>query len=211
MKVYGHRGYAARHPHNSLAGVVAAFDAGADGVEVDVRRTAAGDLVLSNAPLGAGAAPDRLVDVLDAARGRVVCEVKNVPGEPDFDAPAEATAHLLVALLRDRPGADVTVSSFDWYAIDVARAAGLRTAFLTPPPVTLGAALAYVTGAGHAECHVHWSGVLDDAGSVALARDAGVEVVAWGVTEVETYAALRDAGVSGVIADDPAALLDDDR
>ena len=210
MRVYGHRGYAARHPHNSLAGVRAAFAAGAHGVEVDVRRTPDGDLVLSNVPLAPGAPADRLADVLDAATGRVVCEVKNVPGEPDFDAPAEATAHLLVALLAGRPGADVTVSSADWYAVDVARAAGLRTAFLTPPPVTLGASLAYVAGAGHAECHPHWSGVLDDAGSVELAHAAGVEVVAWGVTGVAVYRALRAAGVDGVIADDPRALLDDD-
>jgi glycerophosphoryl diester phosphodiesterase len=36
--VIGHRGFAARHPDNSLAGVRAAIGAGADGVEVDVRR-----------------------------------------------------------------------------------------------------------------------------------------------------------------------------
>lgn len=35
--VIGHRGFAARFPDNSLAGVRAAFAAGADGVEVDVR------------------------------------------------------------------------------------------------------------------------------------------------------------------------------
>lgn len=33
----GHRGFAARHPDNSLAGVEAAVAIGADGVEVDVR------------------------------------------------------------------------------------------------------------------------------------------------------------------------------
>ncbi len=40
--VIGHRGFAARFPDNSLAGVEAAFAAGADGVEVDVRTCADG-------------------------------------------------------------------------------------------------------------------------------------------------------------------------
>ncbi len=38
--VIGHRGFAARFPDNSLAGVLAALAAGADGVEVDARPSA---------------------------------------------------------------------------------------------------------------------------------------------------------------------------
>jgi glycerophosphoryl diester phosphodiesterase len=40
--IIGHRGFAARHPDNSLAGVRAALAVGADGVEVDVRLCAEG-------------------------------------------------------------------------------------------------------------------------------------------------------------------------
>ncbi len=40
--VIGHRGFAAKHPDNSLAGVRAALAAGADGVEVDARPCADG-------------------------------------------------------------------------------------------------------------------------------------------------------------------------
>jgi len=43
--VIGHRGFAAHHPDNSLAGVRAAIAAGADGVEVDVRPCADGTWV----------------------------------------------------------------------------------------------------------------------------------------------------------------------
>ena len=43
--VIGHRGFPARHPDNSLAGVRAALAAGADGVEVDVRPCADGTWV----------------------------------------------------------------------------------------------------------------------------------------------------------------------
>jgi glycerophosphoryl diester phosphodiesterase len=43
--IIGHRGFPARHPDNSLAGVLAALAAGADGVEVDVRPCADGTWV----------------------------------------------------------------------------------------------------------------------------------------------------------------------
>lgn len=190
---------------------LAAPDPRAHGVAVAVRRTPAGDLVLSNDPLPAdptGLTP--LSDVLDAARGRVICEVKNVPGEPDFDAPAEATAQLLVSALAQRPGTDVVVSSFDWFAIEVARDAGLRTGFRTPSGLALEASLAYVLDAKHAECHPHWSAVLDDPAQIAAAHDAGVEVVAWTVDDAGVFDALRDAGVDGVITNDVRVWLDHD-
>lgn len=43
--VIGHRGFPARHPDNSLAGVRTALSVGADGVEVDVRRCAGGQWI----------------------------------------------------------------------------------------------------------------------------------------------------------------------
>jgi glycerophosphoryl diester phosphodiesterase len=220
VKVYGHRGSAATHPENSVAGVAAAFAAGADGVEVDVRRTADGLLVLCHDAAFAGGPPivtltaDSLppsaaavAEALDAARGRVVLEVKNLPGEPDFDAPNESTVRLLVALLAGRSGDDVVVSSFDWYAAEAARDAGLRSAFLSPPGVALAAALAYVSDAGHAEVHPHWTAALDAPEAVAAARAGGRAVVCWTVDDVAVARRLRDLGVDGVITNDPAAMV----
>jgi glycerophosphoryl diester phosphodiesterase len=208
VRVYGHRGYAAAYPENSVAGVVAAFEAGAYGVEIDVRRTADDQLLLSHDVLPADLSGlASLAAVLDAARGHVVIEVKNMPGEPDFDAPVEATAKLLVDALAARDGDDVTVSSFDWFAIEVARDAGLPTAFLSPPGLALEAALGYVDDAGHAECHPHWSAVLEAPEVVSLAHEHGRTVVCWTVDDVDVARALRDAGVDGVITNDPALLL----
>jgi len=48
--VVGHRGAAGVAPPNTAAGIRAALDAGADGVELDVRRTADGRLVLFHDP-----------------------------------------------------------------------------------------------------------------------------------------------------------------
>ena len=211
MLVYGHRGSPRTHRENTAAGVAAAFDLGAYGVEVDVRRTGEGLLVCSHDPLS-GDPVDTLAEVLDAVRGRAIVEVKNQPGQPDFDAPAEATAHLLVDFLKGRDD-DVTVSSFDWFAIEVARDAGLRTAFLTPLGVALDAALQYVADERHAECHPHWSSVLEMPEAVTRAHDAGKAVVCWTVDERDVVLRLRDAGVDAVITNDVAAVrdyLDDD-
>ncbi len=46
MLVIGHRGASAAHPENTLEAFALALAQGADGVELDVRRTADGALAL---------------------------------------------------------------------------------------------------------------------------------------------------------------------
>jgi len=228
VRVYGHGGRVSGVPGNSLAGVLSALDAGAHGVEVDVRLTADGVLVLchdadprrvggpatpiralTSAGLPLGVA--RLDEVLDAAKGRgqVVLEVKNVPGEVDFDAPRERVAHALCDLLAARGGDDVVVSSFDWFAIDAVRTRlpGVPTAFITPIGVAAEACVAYVTDNGHAQCHPHASAVLIQPEQVDIAHQAGLQVVCWTVDDPQDVAELAAAGVDAVITNDPAGIL----
>ncbi len=237
MQVLGHRGSRVPGPENTVASVDAALSAGADGVEIDVRRSADGDLVVvhdsrlprlggrpvirrGTAELAARGIP-RLDAVLDAwaGRGRIVCEIKNQPGQPDFDAPREQTAQALVELLRKRglsggpdhrpePGQPgVTVSSFDWFAIEAVRdaALGVPTAFLTLPRVSVAGGLAYIRSAGHTELHAHVSSALN-AQAATRAHEAGVGLVAWTVTSPDLAGRLRDAGVDGIICDDPVQI-----
>ncbi|HEU0129556.1 MAG TPA: glycerophosphodiester phosphodiesterase family protein [Mycobacteriales bacterium] len=138
-----------------------------------------------------GGLPERLA----AAAAPVVVEVRNDPADAAFDAPHCATARAVAALLADRD--DVVVASADWYSAEVARDAGLRTAFVPPRGVTLAAALAYVTSAGHAECHAHADAVLAEPEAVAAAHAAGCAVVAWGADDA-ALDRLREAGVDGV-------------
>jgi glycerophosphoryl diester phosphodiesterase len=228
VEVLGHRGSRDPGPENSVAAVDAALAAGADGVEIDVRRSADGELVVvhdarlprlggravlrrSTAELGARGVPT-LHDVLDvwAGRGRIIIEIKNQPGQPDFDAPRERTAQVLVEVLRARgltgPDAGVTVSSFDWFAIERVRAAGLEvpTGFLTMPRMAVSGGLAYVRSAGHRELHAHTSAVLAAPNAAELAHRAGVRLVTWTVTSDRAALRLRDAGVDAVICDAPA-------
>jgi glycerophosphoryl diester phosphodiesterase len=184
VQVLGHRGSRRPGPENTPEAVRAALDAGADGVEVDVRRTRDGQLVCIHDPVLNGTGHGRPVavelrrvvvdsdaatlklpsidDVLDAGRGgSVVLEVKNTRRQPDYDGRRATSARLLTSLLDRRRAAgaddDVIVSSFDPTAIIVARAAGLRTALLTLPSIPVTAGLRVVVRAGHAELHAHTS------------------------------------------------------
>lgn len=49
-RIIGHRGYPAAYPENTLAGLVAAAEAGADGVELDVRMSADGVPIVIHDP-----------------------------------------------------------------------------------------------------------------------------------------------------------------
>jgi glycerophosphoryl diester phosphodiesterase len=119
--VIGHRGFAARFPDNSLAGVRAALAAGADGVEVDVRPCAEGVWVchhdrnragraIAETPLAAlaRAGVPTLAEVVAASSSRhwLFVEIKPLPA-----AALSARLGELVALLAPRAGRTRIISS----------------------------------------------------------------------------------------------------
>ena len=185
MQVYGHRGSRHPGPENTPAAVLAALAAGADGVEIDVRRTRDARLVCVHDPVlngghsggragfvelrrvvvesDASALPlPSIEQMLDAGNGaRVVLEVKNVRRQPDYDGRRATSARLLLRLLESRREEgrtdDVLVSSFDPTALIVARAGGWPTGLLTLPSIPVTAGLRAVLRAGHTELHAHTS------------------------------------------------------
>lgn len=208
-------------PENTAAAVGAAIAGGADGCEVDVRRTADGRLVCCHDPrvngltvvecvfeelVAAGVAT--LPDIITAAgRSRLLIEVKNIPGEPDFTRDADTAELLMPALasLRDDPRApDIVVSSFDPVSLDVARDAGWPTGLLTLPGVEVADGLEFAREAGYAELHAHMSVI---AASAADVHDAGLRLVGWTVTTVGEALTARELGLDAVICDDPAAVV----
>jgi glycerophosphoryl diester phosphodiesterase len=221
VEVWGHRGSRTPGPENTPYAVRAALAAGAHGCEVDVRRTADGVLVCCHDPVAAGltlvdataaqlaaVGVPELAEVLAAAPGRLVLEVKNVPGEPDF-TPEAATAQLLVAALpelRDRAGGakDLLISSFDPAALDIAKAAGWATGLLTLPGVRVQDGLAYAIDAGYTELHAHLSMITEPAAAV---HDAGLRLVGWTVVTPRQAKQALQLGVDAVICDDPAEVI----
>ncbi|MDQ1430195.1 MAG: glycerophosphoryl diester phosphodiesterase [Actinomycetota bacterium] len=226
MLVLAHRGANRLAPENTIAAMARAIELGADGVELDVHRTADHQLVVrhdAGGPAGVlcdlslaevrSALPDvpTLPEVLDVCRGSLVnIEVKNLPIDADWD-PDDRAAALLAALLEQRGGADdVIVSSRNLATIDRMRALApdLPTALVTrelDPLEGLEAAAAH----GHDALHpVVWA--LEDPVLGVLtqrARERGLRVTVWTVNDLEQMRRLEAAGVDAVITDDSDLYL----
>ncbi len=221
--VLAHRGACRRARENSIEAFRIARELGADGVELDVRRTADGVLVLSHDaaiagfglvvehPFAALRAADpavpTLAEALDELTGLLVnVELKCFPTEPDAD-PERVVARGVVAEIarRDR-FADVIVSSFELDAIDDVRALDARivTAWLTAglaPEVSLPIAAAR----GHAWLHPDRSVMRGEAlaATVGAAADQGIRLDVWTVDAPEEIVALAAAGVDAIITNTP--------
>jgi glycerophosphoryl diester phosphodiesterase len=225
MLVIGHRGASAAHPENTLAAFQGAIDQGADGVELDVRRTADGALALCHdevLPDGRAVvevqqaelppAVPVLAQALDVCRPLAVVnvEIKNWPADGDFD-PGEQLAADVVALLEARDElADgrILVSSFHLPTIDRVRglAPGLATGWLLWLAEDLGPLVDQAAAAGHVAVHPHHAFV--DAALVDRAHDAGLALNTWTCDDPERIRWLADLGVDAVITNVPDVALE---
>lgn len=224
MHVLGHRGSRIPGPENTAEAVRGALAAGATGSEIDVRRSADNVLFAAHDPLLAssgrpvieltaaeltGAGVPLLSGLIEAAAGgRLVIEVKNILGEPDYSREGLAAQLLVAELERLKPAADVLVSSFDPVSLDVARAAGWPTGLLTIPGVTPEEGLAYVIERGYNELHAHVSTIGPGGAAARAVHDAGLQLVVWTVTTLAEVEPLRESGVDAAICDDPAAVVE---
>ncbi len=219
--VYGHRGSSAAAPENTLEALGLARDQGADGVELDVRRSADGILVLHHdASLADGrivsatdhgdlpASVPTLGAALDICGGMIVnIEIKNIPGEADFDATCRL-ADDVVELLDTRGGGDrVLVSCFHLATIDRVkeRAPSTPTGFLTLVDPTPADSVRLAADRGHDAIHPDL--LLVDAAGVASAPAAGLAVNTWTVDEPEDLRSLAALGVDGVVTNVPDIAL----
>jgi glycerophosphoryl diester phosphodiesterase len=224
--VLGHRGASRRARENTLEAFATARALGADGVELDVRRTADGVAVVHHDPQVEGygliaAEPfarlredqpyvptlDEALDELDGLFVNV--EMKGLPWEPDADTDG-AVARLVVAAIAARDArARVVVSSFDLAALGTVRALDARIAlgWLTSRrPVEETASPAVERGVTW--LHPDRAVVLDDpVGAVAHAHQLGLRVDVWTVNEPDDVRALAHAGADAIITDTPDVAL----
>ena len=216
--IFAHRGASAVEPENTVAAFRRARQLGADGVELDVRRHESGVLAVAHdAVLGTPLAPSvpDLATALDACAGmRVNIEIKNYPGDPDFDE-TESLAERVVELLHERGGSDdVFVSSFGIRCIDrvLALDPSISTAFLVthaPDDDVIGRIISRTVRNGHRGVNPHHVGVTPRL--VELAHAAGITVNPWTVDDPERIRQLAGWGVDAIITNVPdvarAALL----
>ncbi len=215
--ILAHRGASQAARENTVAAFRAARRLGADGVELDVRGSADGALVVHHdveIP-GVGAVMSlRVADLpphvplldaaIDACGDMVVnIEVKELPGEPGYDTGypvARQVAHLVAE--RGLTGR-VIVSSFDLLALDAALGTepALVTAWLTPSWFNQTDALATLVGRGHRALHPHHEAVTADL--VRSAHQAAITVTAWTVDDPDRIRRLARDGVDGIISNVP--------
>jgi glycerophosphoryl diester phosphodiesterase len=218
----GAAGLAAAAPENTREAFLAALEAGADGIETDVRLTD-GIAVLSHdddlrrttgAPISiSGTARAHLPfhvpsleDLLSIAAGktRLYLELKMWSDEGGFHSAAEVTEAIAPMV---RGVSDVTISSFDPDAIERARA--LCPGVATGLGVLEGADPAWgieeATAGKHDELHVNETAI--DADLLARASAAGLRVLGFTVNDAARIRELAALGAHGVFTDDPATAL----
>lgn len=219
MRCIAHRGFAEVHPENTMAAVEGALDAGADGIEVDVRECATGELVVVH---------DGTVDRVTEATGRVaelsLSTLQSLDvlgtgqGVPTLSAVVDAVPEsclLNVELKETGLGAklarvvadadcDILVSSFESAALqEVEDVSDLSRAFLCHD---LAGGLETATSLGCQAIHPHEQSCARAV--VTAAHGAGLRVNAWTIRSRERGAELSTAGVDGLIADAPLYCLD---
>jgi len=226
MLVLGHRGASRAATENTLAAFARAGAMGADGVELDVRRTADEVLVVHHDPHVPGARnivdtpfaqlraehPEvpMLVEALAACEGMLVnVEIKCLPWEPDADGPDRPVARAVVDAVRAHaPGA--IISSFDLGAVDVVRALApeLDTAWLTSGQDVASAAALMADGHGH-----HWlnpdrvSALATTVDVVEAIHRQGRKLNAWTVDDPDEIRALAALGFDAIITNVPDVAL----
>ena len=233
MRILAHRGSPGQcFVENTLPAVSACLLDGADGVEVDLRLTADGVLVVCHDPTlrrlagshlpvatstwadlrttsGAAGVPlARVEEVLAVLAGRpVVLEVKR-PQPGAVPATVAALVGVLGGLRSQGLPLDVTVSSFSPEVVAAVRDTAhgdlaLRTALLGDLRDRPTSLLRHALHAGHDQVHPHVAALLAEPVAVARAHALGVGVVPWTVNRGRALRRLAALGVDGVITDVP--------
>lgn len=224
MLVIAHRGASAAFPENTLAAFSGAIAQGADGVELDVRRTADqylavahDDALADGRVLVETAGADLPDDITELATALDVCaplaivniEIKNWPDDRDFD-PQEQLAASVVALLDERGELDDgrnLISCFHLPTVDRVHelAPGLATAWLLGLVEDAGELIDKAAQHGHVAVHPHHLFVNED--FVSRAHAAGLAVNTWTCDDPDRIRWLAEVGVDAVVTNVPDVAL----
>ncbi len=224
--IVAHRGASKTCRENTLDAFVEAHRQGAAMVELDVRRTVDGALVVHHDPSITGLGPiarrrhaelpdhvPLLSDALNACHGmQVNIEIKNDRSEPDFD-PSDSVAASVVVLLGERGDGDrMLISSFRFETIDAVLRLDetLRTGYLfTRSPLSslrLKALIHRTAAAGHVAVHPYHRGVTRR--MCDLAHEVGLTVNTWTVDDPSRMLALARMDVDAVITNVPSVAVE---
>jgi len=213
---------------NTVEAYALAVAAGADGVELDVRRSRDGALIIHHDDR---VAPDQppLVDLdlrqikattpwvptLDDAWNAIGpsallnIEIKNDPREADHDSSHSVAKAVVDWIESHETDARIVVSSFNWGALDVVRrlAPEVPTGMLASGALDPYSVIRRARSAGHISVNLSLSQTLPDVERIVDAA-GDLAVLVWTVNDPDDALALAGAGVGGIFTDDPALMVD---
>ncbi len=222
--VYAHRGDRTRASDNTLEAYRLAVDAGSDGIELDVRRTNDGVLIMSHEDRRPGMPPfieltmtevrdhapeiPTLVEMLNAVPDHIWLnvEIKNNPRDPDFDPTRTIVDQTIDTIAEHDSLARILLSSFDPQSMQRAgdHSPELFRGQLIRTPVDLGYGVEIAVAQNGRAVHPAMSYFRADAtAAMQMIHDAGLAAVVWGANTPDDVASLLGAGVDVIITDDP--------
>lgn len=220
VSVIAHRGASRAARENTVEAFRLAGELGADAVELDVRRSTDGVLVVHHdcrLPDGRVLAdttyidlPDHLptlAEALDACEGMWVnVEIKNDPGEPDFDE-SESIADETIAHLLARDDDDRwVISCFRIETVDRCRALApqIRTAWLCEKaPADVATML---VSKGHSALHPKVKKL--EQSTIVECHAAGIQVNTWTCDDPARMAELVAWGIDGIVTNVPDVAVE---
>lgn len=225
--VLGHRGASAHAGDNTIEAFELAVAHAADGVELDVRFTADGHIVLHHDPTIGEMGPlvhhdfvtlratHPEVPTLDEALAVLVdltvnVEIKNSPTQPDYDPDHEMADAIAHWVARHDIHERVIVTSFNSETVAAVRQADatIVTGQLTSVGFDIVGGVAGIATAGHSWI-APWVGdaAADADQAIAATHEAGLKMAVWTVDDAEQIITLARAGVDALISNDPGETL----
>ncbi|GAA2184865.1 glycerophosphodiester phosphodiesterase [Brooklawnia cerclae] len=228
-RIWAHRGASRRAPENTLAAFSLAVELGADGVELDVQRSADGVLVVCH-----DETVDRTSDGTGAIADLTFAQLRALRFDNGFEGFADARIPTLREVLDllgpsglvvniELKNSVVRYEGMEALVLDEVRAAGFEDRIVfssfnhrslvtlrelgTSAPLgvlyvePLVAPWAYAASFGAAALHPYGGSIWDD--DIARAHEAGVRVHAWTVDDPEQVRGLAAQGIDAIITNVP--------
>ncbi|MEN8113556.1 MAG: glycerophosphodiester phosphodiesterase [Actinomycetota bacterium] len=226
MLIYAHRGASAHARGNTLEAYTLAIEHGADGIELDVRRSKDDVLVLSHEDRAEPELPPFVELTFDEIRASTPwvptldeawavigpemllnVEMKNRPDEVDHDPTHRLAAWVAEWLERTEETDHILLSSFNHLTLAAAKdlVPDTRTGLLAMRGIDPLAAITEAKSGGHATVNVWIEPTLERAEEVVDAA-GDLDVLVYTVNDPRDAARLQAAGIAGIFADDPKMM-----
>lgn len=239
LRYMAHRGYSGFAPENTLPAFVAAFDQGADGIELDMQVSKDGQVVVMH-----DTTLDRTTNGKGLLREKMLTELRELDAGSWFHPKYAKTRIPTLQEVYDtvRPSGDQTVYaeiksyrdpsdiakmtavvldggwenntimiSFHYADFEQVRKRSrtIRIAYLCDSAETCRQAIAAAKADGRAKIFASYKLLLAEPGVAAEAQRSGLDMAAWTVNSIAVKHELERLGIRTFITDEPVKLRED--